>query len=187
VGPITVLTPPSGATASSDGAGHSVHDAYHLIRWLDDPPLSADGLAAIKVPIMILAGELDQVSVRHTTLSTALVDSPPSHTQISPLSAAEAWRDAFTGGQSTTSSSSLAPSRCAPLRGVALTALVSRLSLYNAAPGGAQLHVVKSAPHLLMYAEAEAANRLVFEFLTSELRLRTDELPHLADLRLDEW
>jgi pimeloyl-ACP methyl ester carboxylesterase len=32
------------------------------MRWLEDPPLPAADLAAIEVPVMILAGELDQVS-----------------------------------------------------------------------------------------------------------------------------
>lgn len=48
----------------ADGAGHSGHDLAHLTHWLADPPLPAEDLAAIKVPIMILAGELDQVRER---------------------------------------------------------------------------------------------------------------------------
>lgn len=58
--------------------------------------------------------------------------------------------------------------------------LLSRLhsltnhSLAPAVPGGAQLHVVKSAPHLLMYAESGVANRMVFRFLSVALKLKPD-------------
>ena len=46
-----------------------------------------------------------------------------------------------------------------------------------AVPGGAQLHLVKSAPHLLMYAESGVANRMVFRFLTTALRIEPPAPP----------
>ena len=54
-----------------------------------------------------------------------------------------------------------------------LTLLRSLSSCYPV-PGGAQLHVVKSAPHLLMYAESGVANRLVARFLSTALKLSPD-------------
>ena len=74
------------------------------MRWLEDPPLPAADLAAIKVPVMILAGELDQVRLflilrpsTHLHVGARLINHSDLN-QISPLSAAEEWRDAFIGG-----------------------------------------------------------------------------------------
>ena len=64
VGPVALTTPPLASFVLADGAGHSGHELYHLTHWLADPPLPAEDLAAIKVPIMILAGEIDQVRLQ---------------------------------------------------------------------------------------------------------------------------
>ncbi|KAK4704266.1 hypothetical protein P7C70_g1953, partial [Phenoliferia sp. Uapishka_3] len=60
----------------TDGTGHSSHDAEHVIRWFDRQRIPADRLATVKQPVLILAGTAD--------------------TQVSPLTAAEEWRDSFT-------------------------------------------------------------------------------------------
>lgn len=75
------------------------------MRWLEDPPLPAADLAAIEVPVLILAGELDQVSgVSLSKRIERTADRGPVPLlflswQVSPLSAAEEWRDALTGGK----------------------------------------------------------------------------------------
>lgn len=41
----------------------------------------------------------------------------------------------------------------------------------DAVPGGATIQQLPSAPHLLMYAESGVANRMVYRFLTSALKI----------------
>lgn len=63
----------------ADGAGHSGHDLIHLMSWFNHDPIDPNILANIKVPVLILAGELDEVSrprlgvaTRHIRLTIAL-------------------------------------------------------------------------------------------------------------------
>jgi len=91
------------------------------------------------------------------------------------VSAAEEWRDAFTGGESCAPSGGREVLAKPPRTGSTLTLLPPPRS---SVPGGAQLHLVKSAPHLLMYAESGVANRMVIQFLTTALQLEP-----LADRR----
>jgi hypothetical protein len=46
-----------------------------------------------------------------------------------------------------------------------------------AARGGAQVRLLKGAPHLLMYAAPDTANRLVYQFLSTALELRPNADP----------
>lgn len=39
-------------------------------------------------------------------------------------------------------------------------------------PGGVTVQTIASAPHLLMYAESGVANRMVFRFLVTSLKIK---------------
>lgn len=56
-----------------------------------------------------------------------------------------------------------------------LTSLVP--SLRHPARGGAQVRLLKGAPHLLMYAAPDTANRLVYQFLSTALELQPNVKP----------
>lgn len=101
------------------------------MSWYDRKPIPADVLAAIRVPVLILSGELDQAS---------------------PLAAAEAWKAALTG---------------VPF-------------------GGATLHQIASAPHLVAYTADGVVNRLLYRFLTSALGLKAPDASRPMSVALPE-